>query len=230
MPFTHTPRAPTSRPPAPRAAFLLALAITGAFAPAPAQAHPHVWVTAQERLVFDGAGHVTMVRHRWTFDRAFSAWATQGLDADGDGVLSAGELAGLAKENMDGLAEFGWFTRLRADGVKATFLPPQNGAMSFADGQLTLTFDLPLEKPLPPGRAMMFEVSDPTYFVAFSIAGGDDAVKLENAPQGCVVTITRPKPPQQPAGGDLSEAFFEGLGAASNYGGQFANKVVAACP
>ena len=45
-----------------------------------AQAHPHVWVTMTSELLYAPDGSVTGVRHAWTFDDMFSAFATQGLE------------------------------------------------------------------------------------------------------------------------------------------------------
>lgn len=195
----------------------------------PARAHPHVWVTATAALAFDPEGRVSAIRHRWVFDKAFSAYATQGLDKNGDGQTTPDELAGLAKENLDGLIEFGWFSKLKVDGAKAEFTPPQGGAMELVDGSLVLSFVLPLEKPLSPGKALMLDISDPTYFVAFSIGDGPDAIALDKGPSGCVTSVTRPKAPP-PSGAKLTEDFFNALSPASNYGSQFANKVIVACP
>ena len=207
----------------------LASAVALALQALPALAHPHVWVTASATLVFDQQGRVAAIRHRWLFDKAFSAYAVQGLDKNGDGKFSREELAGLAKENIDGLTEFGWFTNLKINGAKITFSPPKDGAMDMVDGQIALGFLLPLEKPAAPGKALMLDISDPTYFVAFSLADGDGAVTLEQGPAGCVTSITRPKAPPPPTR-NLTEDFFNALNQASDYGSQFANKVVVACP
>ena len=96
--------------------------------------------------------------------------------------------------------------------------------------KLTLTFILPLKAPADPPKSLMLEIFDPTYFVAFTLAEGDDAVKLAGAPKGCSLTISRPKDfgvaqKQQ----NLSEAFFQALSSASTFGAQFAGHVVVAC-
>lgn len=195
----------------------------------PALAHPHVWVTASPALVFDAEGRVTAIRHHWVFDKAFSAYATQGLDKNRDGLLTKEELAGLTRENLDGLTEFGWFSNLKLNGVKTTFEPPVDGFMALENGQLALDFLLPLDTPKSPGKALMLDISDPTYFVAFSIADGADAIKLENGPTGCVTNISRPKTPP-PTTQNLTEDFFNALNQSSSYGSQFANKIVVACP
>ncbi len=44
-------------------------------------AHPHVWVPSSAQLVFTH-GTITAVRSTWTFDEMYSAFASQGLDAN----------------------------------------------------------------------------------------------------------------------------------------------------
>ncbi len=198
-----------------------------------AQAHPHVWVTAKTQLVY-ADGKVTGVRHAWSFDPDYSAFVTQGLDADKDGTLSPAELAGLAATNTENLAEFGYFTKLKVAGKEQAFAEPREPAMHMDGKALTLTFLLPLKTPAAPGRGVAaLEVYDPTFFVSFGFAEGADAATLSGAPAGCTATVTRPKneaPKVADAKTGMSEAFFEALTAASNYGEQFANRVIVACP
>ena len=53
-----------------------ALAATGG-----AQAHPHVWVTMTEEILYASDGSVTGVRHAWTFDDMFSPSPRRGSKA-----------------------------------------------------------------------------------------------------------------------------------------------------
>src|SRR5215475_6221406 len=75
-----------------------------------ASAHPHVWVTMKSELVFAPDGTVTGVRHAWTFDDMFSAFATQGIEAKKKGEFTREELAPLAEVNVTSLKEFDYFT------------------------------------------------------------------------------------------------------------------------
>lgn len=72
--------------------------------------HPHVFVEVRSKLVFDDKGHAVAVDNIFRFDDAFSAFAVQGFDTNGDGVYSRDELADLAKINIESMAEFGYFT------------------------------------------------------------------------------------------------------------------------
>ena len=83
---------------------LLAVAAAG-----PTQAHPHVWVNVHTTVLYDN-GTISGFRHAWTFDEYYSAMAIEGLDTDKDGKYSREELAELAKVNIEGLKEFGYFT------------------------------------------------------------------------------------------------------------------------
>jgi ABC-type uncharacterized transport system substrate-binding protein len=194
----------------------------------PAQAHPHVWITAQAEIVYAADGKVSGVRHHWTFDAGYSAYLTQGLDKNGDGKLTPDELQDMAKENAESLVEFDYFTVLKVNGAKQGFEAPREYGMTFENGLARLSLLLPVKSP-PNGKTLSLEVYDPSFFVSFSLAEGDDAVRLAGAPKGCAATVARPKPvaaDQQ----KLSESFFEALTSASNYGSNFANRAIVACP
>lgn len=198
-----------------------------------AWAHPHVWITAKAELAYE-AGRVTGIRHAWTFDPEYTAFLTQGLDANGDGKVSPEELQGSAKEHAGNLAEFAYFTKLKVAGKEQAFAEPQEARMAMEGGKLTLSFLLPLKTPAAQGKGVAaVEVYDPTYFIAFSLAEGADALRLAGAAPGCSMTVTRAKntePTVASAGQSMTEAMFEALTAASNYGEQFANRAIVACP
>ncbi|TGD95078.1 DUF1007 family protein [Methylobacterium nonmethylotrophicum] len=194
----------------------------------PALAHPHVWITTRVELDYGPDGALRAIRHAWTFDPTYSAFAVQGLGQSPTGPANPTALAALARDNTDNLAEQGYFTLLKVNGRKQDLGAAADPAMTFADGQLTLRFTLPLKAPVA-GTASL-EVYDPTYFVAFSLADGEGVATLAGAPSGCRATAHRPKsaPPATAATG-MSEAFFEAMTAASSYGVQFANRIVVAC-
>jgi ABC-type uncharacterized transport system substrate-binding protein len=157
-----------------------------------AEAHPHVFVSARAEIVYAPDGAVKALRHVWSFDEAYSAYITQGLDKNGDGKLSPDELAELAKVNMESLPEVGFFTVAKANGKTQEFGQPSDAGLVFENKILTLTYTLPLKTPAAANRSFGIEIGDPTYFVAFDIVDAADAVVTRDAPRGCVVRVARP--------------------------------------
>lgn len=159
--------------------------------PAKPSAHPHVLVEAKSEVVFDADGRMRSVRHVWQFDPAFSAYATQGLDENGDGQLSDAELRPLAKVNVESLHEFDFFTFLAIGGKALEFAEPQEYWLEFSGGLLTLFYELPLKKPAAVAPDTTLEVFDPEYFVAFNFVQ-DDPVTLVDAPPNCIAVYHPP--------------------------------------
>jgi ABC-type uncharacterized transport system substrate-binding protein len=192
-----------------------------------ASAHPHVWVTVRSELWFAADGAVSAVRHAWTFDEMFSAFATQGLDKDKDGKLSRDELAELAKVNVTSLKEFNYFSVGKSGGKDIEFGEPVDywiGADK--DNVLTLHFTLPINSKVEKS-GLTIEVFDPSWFVDISLAD-ETPPKLVSAPAGCTVEAKKPQSPDV-SPGKLSESFFNSLNAASQFGSQFASRIILAC-
>jgi ABC-type uncharacterized transport system substrate-binding protein len=193
------------------------------------QAHPHVWVKAQSEVLFNSEGAVSGLRHHWQFDEAYSSYAVQGLPTDKQGRISSETLAPLAEENTTSLVEFDYFSRVRIDGKVQAFGKPFDYTMRYENGVLSLHFTLPLKNPAKLHRSTVFELYDPTYFVAFVFVEGDKAVQVSGGPNGCLVNLTRPKT-DIPAGQSLSETVFQTLSAQSDFNAQLTNRALIACP
>jgi len=192
----------------------------------PAQAHPHVWITASSELIYAPDGSITGVRHAWTFDDMFSTYALQGIETKTKGVYSREELAPLAQTNVESLKEFAFFTFAKADGRKEKFLEPVDYFLDFKDAALTLHFTLPLKTPVKP-KALALEVFDPAFFIDFKFAD-KDPVRLVGAPAACQLKFQRPNDSTATAQ-RLNEDNFAS-GDNSNYGAMFANKISVECP
>ena len=206
------------------AALLPALLLSG-----PAWAHPHVWVTAKEKILFGPDGKIIGFRHQWTFDEMYSAFATQGLGKDGKPPTKE-ELAPLAKTNVESLKEFQYFTVAKTGPKYYEFGPPRDYELTADDKKIvTLRFTLPLKEPVSVKKPFVFMVYDPTYFVDFELAK-DDPVTLQNAPAGCSVNNMRPDPLSEPDTKKLSESFFSGLSPGADFGVKLAPRTIVACP
>jgi ABC-type uncharacterized transport system substrate-binding protein len=203
---------------------LLALAGGAGLGAAPAQAHPHVWITSSSELIYAADGSITGVRHAWTFDDMFSTYALQGIETKTKGEYSREQLAPLAKDNVENLKEFGFFTFAKADGKKQKFEEPVDYFLEYKDSALTLHFTLPLKAPVK-SKQLALDVFDPAFFIDFKLEE-KDPVKLVGAPADCQLKV------QRPGEADVKKLTEEMVasGDQSNYGAIYANKILVNCP
>lgn len=189
------------------AAAFIATAVTATGA----AAHPHVWVTMNETVLYD-KGTITGLQQAWTFDEFYTQQAIEGLDKNGDGKYDREELKELAKVNIDGLKEFEYFTYAKLGETALKFKPPVDYWLDHSDkGILTLHFTLPLEQPISaeaPG--FNFSVFDPSFFIAFDYAEADPVKLGANAPASCKATVHEPAEDSDTQ--KLNDAFSSALG------------------
>lgn len=198
-------------------------------AAAPASAHPHVFVTFTSQILFASDGKVAGVKHAWTFDEFYSAFAVQGLGKDGKDPTRE-DLAPLAKVNTQSLAEFGYFTVAKVAGKQVEFAEPKDYWLDYGKDKLvTLHFTLPLKNEASAAKAFSLQVYDPTYFVSFEFEA-KDAVRLEGAPKGCSVSVSKPPPLLADEAKTLNESFFTGQYPGADFGIKLAGRAIVACP
>ena len=205
---------------------LLGLIVASLLGADPAQAHPHVWITAKSEVVYAPDGSISGVRHAWTFDDMFSTYALQGIETKTKGVYSREQLAPLAQTNVENLKEFGFFTFAKADGKKQKFSEPVDYYLEYKDDALTLHFMLPAKAPFK-AKQTALEVFDPAFFIDFKF-DEKEPIKLVGAPADCKLQFQRPNDGTANAQ-RLSENNFMS-GDNSNYGAMFANKILVDCP
>lgn len=213
----------------PRRSARLAIAVALIAGAGAARAHPHVWVAARSVVVFAPDGRITGIRHAWTFDELYSAYAAQGIGAPDQPPTSL-ELQPLAQTNVETLSDSGYFTIGKAAGRVVAFGQPVDYSMEQgADKLLTLRFTLPLAAPASAGKAFTLQVYDPTFFVDFSF-DDHDPVTLEHAPVGCNVNVAKPGPLVADDAKKLSEAFYANTPPGMDVGVKLASRAVIACP
>jgi ABC-type uncharacterized transport system substrate-binding protein len=209
------------------AAFLACLAA----AAGSACAHPHVWVTMHSDFIYAPDGAITGIRHTWTFDDMFSAFATMGFPKT-DGTFTRETLQPLAKVNVDSLKDFDYFTYAEIDGQrdKDAFNEPTDDYWLDYDAKttlLTLHFTLPFKTPVK-AKSLQIEVYDPTFFIDFAMAK-TVPVTLVGAPAQCKVATEKPPDINFPTTLRLDQALVtseENIGM----GASFANKITVTCP
>jgi ABC-type uncharacterized transport system substrate-binding protein len=196
-----------------------------------AEAHPHVWVTMTEELLYAPDGSITGVRHSWTFDDMYSAFALQGLDSKTPGAFTRDELKPLAQVNVESLKEYAYFTYAKIDGkrLKDAFADPIDYFLDYDAKQtvLTLHFTLPFKTPVK-AKALELEVYDPEFFIDFGFAA-QDPVRLTSAPAACAASVEKPHDDFFPATLRLNKAFASSE-ANIGMGASFANRIWVKCP
>ena len=212
--------------------FLIAV-VAGALSAGRADAHPHVWVTMTEEILYAPDGTITGVRHIWTFDDMFSAFATQGIDGKTQGTWTREELAPLAKVNVDSLKEYAYFTYAKIDGKrqKDAFLEPTDYFLEYDPKEtvLTLHFTLPFKTPVR-ARTLDIEVYDPDFFIDFALAEKKDPVKLVSAPAKCALSLERPRDDNFSASVMRLDKNFMTSEANKGTGANFSNRISVKCP
>jgi len=158
----------------------------------PALAHPHIFIDAHARIVFDASGAVSEIHNTWVFDEAYSSWAIQGLDTNNDGTVSVEEMQPLADDNLQGLSEYDFYTFAGEGSVNLKFKALPGATYTYDGKRVTLDFGLAPEQPYRIGKTLELSITDPEYYVAISFAD-PSTVTLENAPSGCAVRLDPPK-------------------------------------
>jgi len=163
----------------------------------PLSAHPHAWIDLEVTLLFSDDGDVVGLTQTWVFDRAYSAYATEGFDANGDGVLAADELTALREGNLESLADYDYFTRIRQGGADVPIRLADARSSEMRGGRLTMTFTTePLVALDTTAGTLEYAVYDPTFFVEIThrASGG---IVLARAPDDCVTDKETPEPNPQ---------------------------------
>jgi ABC-type uncharacterized transport system substrate-binding protein len=181
-----------------------------------AQAHPHVWVTVETTVLYDDKQQITALKENWTFDKAYSQYALDGLEQDASGNYTPAAFAELTKENIESLKDYNYFTEIYVEGKRIETAPPI-GATNVRDDKAILHFTMtvPLAQPIKPGTLKVsFLVYDPEFYISFTFAEKDPIHMGPGAPAGCGPKI-------EPATGDPTKS--------KTWGGAYAATVVVAC-
>lgn len=164
----------------------------------PAAAHPHAWITTTAAVVFNAQGEITALNIAWIFDKDYSHYAIDGLDTDGDGKFSPGELMVLSDENVKALREYDYFVYARVGKAKLPWgMVDDYGMGHSVDERLDLQMVLPFVKPIDPRHAdFNFRIYDPTFYIDIEFADKDPVTVIGTPPHGCKVVLL-PSPSDQ---------------------------------
>lgn len=196
---------------------------------APASAHPHILATVRATIVYSDAGAPVALRQRWTYDQAYSAFAMR--EANKDQPKSETEaLDQLAKTQASALAEFGYYTKVVADGKTVELGEASESSLEGgADGRLTISFSLPFKSPAAPAGNLTIEIFDPVFFAYFTM-DNDSAVQLSGAPAACAIKVAGPQPLDLRNTRTVPAVFWAALNGSASAGVNFINRIDVACP
>jgi ABC-type uncharacterized transport system substrate-binding protein len=156
-----------------------------------ALAHPHIFVETGLKLVADDTGRLIGVEVSWTYDDFYSLLLLEdmGLDPDGDGVLSAEELATLDGFDLQWIEGYLGDLYLTAQGAPVALGTPQGRGTDVVEGRIISRH---FRSFAPQDAGLTLKAYDPTFYTAYDMGGG------VSVPDHCTLTI-------QPA--DLDRAY-----------------------
>ncbi len=158
--------------------------------PSLAHAHPHVFVEMATTIVLADDGKIRGVKLNWAFDDAYAQVALEGMDTNGDGTYSPEELSQLTKENLESIADYGYFTVMRQSNKKLEIAGPGASTQTYTDNKLRLEYELLLKDPVDP-KAGEFEVKvyDSEFYIAFDYSTTNPAQVEGNLQAGCAMEL-----------------------------------------
>jgi len=156
----------------------------------PALAHPHAWIETRSDVVFDGQGKIAAINVEWDFDPNYSEMAVDGLDENGDGYHSAGELMPLARENLIALKDYDYFIKARAGADAVGYGDVSQYGIIYSNGTLKMHFTVPLAEPIDPFAAeFVYRIYDPSFYIAIDFAEESPLALLGDAPEACSIEL-----------------------------------------
>ena len=154
-----------------------------------------MFIESNTQIMINKNHEITGFRHSWVFDKQYTAFALVNMDVDKDGKYSAHELAPLAKENIESLHEFSFFTFASQKGKELALNDPTDHKLTYKKDILKLDFTLTLKKPVKAlGQPVKLAVYDPEFFIAFLEPKKRQPIELaKRAPANCMFEKRRAK-------------------------------------
>jgi len=164
----------------------------------PVQAHPHSWIDLETALIFDGDGKIEGLWVGWLFDDYYSAFTLEETQPDKFGEYPQEKLNELAETNLKNLAEYNYFSFLRADG-KQLAIKPVTKYKTSVKRRLWMEFTIELETPIDPrSHKIDYAVYDPTFYIEILHAENGDPIRMiGDKALGCNYKLVKPEPPKE---------------------------------
>ena len=130
-----------------------------------AWAHPHVFVDAKVKVVFDDAGF-SAVHNQWFFDELYSAAMVSSVEKKSDGKISNADGARLCHEILDPLKASNYYNYVLLETNFLKIEQISNCGAAFKNNRLVLSFDIKFLKPATADYTMLVvAIADPTNYI-----------------------------------------------------------------
>jgi ABC-type uncharacterized transport system substrate-binding protein len=128
-------------------------------------AHPHVFVDAKIKVMFDNAGF-SAVKNHWVYDEIYSSAMMSSGDADGDGKISESENKWFLETILGPLKEFNYYNYVQSGSIFLKAQGLSNFKASFKNNRLMLDFETKFSSPIGPDYTMLvIAVADPSNYI-----------------------------------------------------------------
>lgn len=158
-----------------------------------ALAHPHSWIDMQTQVV--GDQQIEGLQMSWTFDRMASAQMLYSLDVNGG--RSDESQQQLAQSILDNVHDQGYFSFLEQGPAQAQWDKAQQAELTHEKGKVTVSFYLPLAKPLTADGELELAIFEPTHYVDMAWVETDDIALSPTLAQHCQVSVQQPEPTEE---------------------------------
>lgn len=157
--------------------------------PVAAAGHPHVFIEAAVRLIYDRDGRLSGAEVSWSYDEFYSLLilSDYGMDPDGDGQLTPEELALLQGFDADPDPTFDGRLFLTADDAPVALTPPAGFTAALDDGRLVSRHIRHLRDPLDGAQPVDLRIYDPEFYVDFTMP---DAPRIEGRDDCSIATVS----------------------------------------
>lgn len=171
----------------------------------------------------------------WTFDEFYTAYAVEEFKKQPDGSYAPKDFAALLNTNLENLKDWHYFTQIKQSGKSLPFgtAVPVGSSYDAKLGRLTVSFTVPLAKPVTPTPAapILLRIYDPTYYITIDYIKPSpklSPVRLTGeATTGCSFTSKIPNAESVWAG--LPASAFSGADSGAGLGSNFAATVTLTC-
>jgi len=180
-----------------RATTLSACCLAVFFSASIAHAHPHTWIELNSRFVIDGQGRLTQIEQTWEFDVFFSLMALD--DAINEHGSEAKALSETAKDMIDNLANYDYFSSLRSQDAPIPLNPPTRYTLVTKEkyGQQVLVLEMTFNvEPYVTilNKDIEYQVYDPTYYISLLHTQSSNIEIVSEIADTCTVQLNQPEP------------------------------------